>query len=111
MLDNFIVDKRGLHRRVVGARNLLKHRVFTPTAIFTPFPSDTTTTTTEQPPGEYHVKPFLPWKRWWEGTSTGREVGGGVSVSCITPPIFHSQGARLWAGFNIGLEVMCRQRG
>ncbi|KAM5536960.1 hypothetical protein V8D89_009389, partial [Ganoderma adspersum] len=48
MLDDFIVDKRGFHRRV-AARNPLKHRVFTPTAIFTPFSSDTTTTT-EQPP-------------------------------------------------------------
>ncbi|CDO69693.1 hypothetical protein BN946_scf184851.g81 [Trametes cinnabarina] len=53
MLDDIQIDKRGLHRRVGAGVRRLNKRVYIPTAIFTPYPTDTdpvdTPATTSQP--------------------------------------------------------------
>ncbi|KAI0351322.1 hypothetical protein OH77DRAFT_1439307 [Trametes cingulata] len=43
------IDKRGVHRRLSAGVRRLNKRVFTPTAIFTPFPTDTDTDTPVPP--------------------------------------------------------------
>ena len=68
MLDDFSVDKRGLHRRVSGGlKRLNKRWVFTPTAIFTPVP---TATSTSSDSGEYMryfaSAPSSEWGVWNE---------------------------------------------
>ncbi|KAI0364542.1 hypothetical protein BV20DRAFT_955993 [Pilatotrama ljubarskyi] len=43
MLGDAQIDKRGVHRRLSAGVRRLNKRVFTPTAVFTPFPTDTDT--------------------------------------------------------------------
>ena len=51
MLDDFSVDKRGLHRRLTGGlKRVNNKRVYTPTAIFTHWDTETDTTTAPADP-------------------------------------------------------------
>ncbi|KAI9067927.1 hypothetical protein FKP32DRAFT_1562756 [Trametes sanguinea] len=53
MLDDIQIDKRGLHRRLGAGVRRLNKRVYIPTAVFTPYPTDSDTVnnpaTTSQP--------------------------------------------------------------
>ena len=61
MLDDLSLDKRGLHRRLTGGlKRVNNKRVYTPTAIFTHWDTETETTTAPADPttSESHLLPM-----------------------------------------------------
>ncbi|KAJ8472585.1 hypothetical protein ONZ51_g8420 [Trametes cubensis] len=84
MLDELQVDKRGLHHRLGAGLKKLNKRVYVPTAIFTPYPSDTDTETATTP-----VTPTQPAAG--PGTGTGLTTQPTATSPAATSPALPNQ--------------------